>query len=272
MILKRNILSVFFAIVAIVAIIYQEYIYFSHLDDSIIEGIGVFVNILLFVSIAILLYLTFSRLFTPVIIATRKKVIRALAIFFILWGVLNIVIIVFFIRYIEMNARFYPPNIYIPLYSFLVLISFLAGFGFLFYQKGARTIAVVLSIISSLCLLHGFFRICYVFFLPTGTSRIIGGIHESTYINYFYPDNWELLFVLILIGIFIYAVVIILHSDTKLIFEFTGNIKHLEEGIQQNEVKARRTSLILILIWLVLLLEIAQIPRSLLFIIGRWFQ
>lgn len=139
-------------------------------------------------------------------IKQRKTIIRLIAALYLLLGILGVIVIAFF------DWHLYEEVITTPLMQILFILPTLlyltTSFGLWTYRKWGRVLALTLSSIICLLLLYSFLPISNLEYLPVGIKMQNGGF----------------------ILLFGYVIILLIHKDTKLIFERRGNLENLDNS------------------------------------------
>jgi len=147
-------------------------------------------------------------------LSTRKRIIQVIGIIFCLWIVYNYTIMLL--------VPFYASgwHLYIPNHDFLLVrlgvllfLGQMIAFSILTWQNKGRLILVVSGIVFSLDFLAQFVKDCIDYCtieIPQGI--ILGWYYEP-------PPWWHIGISVVGILLSIYFVIIVIHKDTKLLFE-----------------------------------------------------
>ncbi|MFH1226639.1 MAG: hypothetical protein V1701_01895 [Planctomycetota bacterium] len=132
----------------------------------------------------------------------RKRLIRYFAVLYLVMGMLGVIMVLLNPVFEEAQL----PNWKQILFMIPTIIYLLTGFGLIIFKKWARILSIIVSAIICALSLYSF--------LPLTNPNILG--EKMSQLN------------LVSILLFTSAIIILLHKDTKLIFERKGNLEGLE--------------------------------------------
>jgi len=162
------------------------------------------------------------------IIINRKHILFS-GVLLALLGILNSInfveILIFIVKFPKISASFNRDLFlkdFIPLYqldiaffTFFSITILIAIFGVLRYKKWARKLTIIVTCISFPY--HFYFLIIGIrdYFLPTSIETK-NGFMEINYANY---PRTDMFFQIVIMLCLVYILIVMLHKDTKLIFD-----------------------------------------------------
>lgn len=152
-------------------------------------------------------------------LSTRKRIIKGIAIFFVLWGICTLIDYLEYFSFHRNSGseirQYFTSNPEAYLLPLFVLASWAAAISLWFFQRRIRIETIILTFIS-----YG-----YLFWLFMGK---IGGY--SPILSRLLHFHFTLFLNVIGMLFCVYVILFMLHKDTKLIFEHKGKIEGTEES------------------------------------------